>query len=299
MSDESQRKTSDLPAEESASRVRTYALPSLAVVSGIGVLEILRSRFQHGRLFLPDRYPNGIWEPSTYGVPAIDRWFEAEDGVRLHGWWIPHRRATGTVLFCHGNSGSIAHLIGFFRYLRRFRINVFAFDYRGYGRSEGEPTEKGVCRDVRAAFDEVTARLDQPRDRVILFGHSLGGAVAIDAAVHRPAAGLIVQSSFVDVREMARSLFGQVPLHWIARNQFRSIEKISRLTMPKLVIHGTEDGTIPHHHGERLFEAAPEPKRFLSVVGAGHNDVYRHGGISYFWNLSRFFRSCLRKESAR
>ena len=120
------------------------AIPSIALVAGGGLSAYARNRFQTAHLFAPDRYPLGFWNPEAHGLPAEDDWFEAEDGARLHGWWIPHPMAWGTILYCHGNNGNITNRIEAFQNLRRLGVNLFAFDYRGYGRSEGEPTEAGA-----------------------------------------------------------------------------------------------------------------------------------------------------------
>lgn len=285
----STRVGTDAAAGRSRSR-RTlgYSLSSLAAAVAVGTGHVLRNRFQHRRMFKPDRYPNGIWNPAAYGLPAEDRWFYAPDGEELHGWWIPHPKPRGTILYCHGNTGSIADRIGVFDFLRRLRVDLFVFDYRGYGRSSGRPTEKGVFADARAAYDHLVETLGRDPSRILLFGHSLGGAVAVDCALDRPVAGLVVQSSFTDTRQMARVLYPDLPLHWIARRQFRSIDKVGRLTMPKLFIHGGEDGTIPAELGRRLFEAAVEPKDFYLVPRANHNDLHRQGGLAYLRRLGRF-----------
>lgn len=275
-------------------RFRTLGFSTLALVGGLGMAEVFRSRFQRNRTFLPDRFPNGIWDPSPFGLTAQDVWFYAADDVELHGWWIRHPKAQGTVLYCHGNTGNIAQQIGIFRYLQRLKINLFAFDYRGYGRSSGRPSEKGLFRDVRAAYDHLVGPLGQDPGKIILFGHSLGGAVAIDCALDRPVAGLVVQSTFTHLRAMARAFFPQIPLHWIARNQFRSIDKVGKLTMPKLFIHGAEDGTAPVALGRELYERAAEPKEWYVVPHAGHNDIHRHGGFQYYWRLVKFRKRCLR-----
>ena len=269
------------------------AIPSIALVAGGGLSAYARNRFQTAHLFAPDRYPLGFWNPEAHGLPAEDNWFEAEDGARLHGWWIPHPTAWGTVLYCHGNNGNITNRIEAFQNLRRLGVNLFAFDYRGYGRSEGEPTEAGVYRDVRAAWDHLVAKRGESPRSILLFGHSLGGAVAIDGALHREVAGLVVQSSFTQVRDMARTIYPSLPLHLIARNQFRSIEKVARLRMPKLFIHGTEDQTVPIDHGRRLFAAAAAPKEWYEVPRAGHSELHRHGGLRYYGRLQRFGRLCL------
>ncbi|HVS16061.1 MAG TPA: alpha/beta hydrolase [Thermoanaerobaculia bacterium] len=270
------------------------SLAPLVIAGSIGALGVLRQRFQHGQLFLPERYPNGVWQPETYGVPARDVWFPSADGTRLHGWWMPTRRARGTVLYCHGNAGNITNRIGAYRLLQRARLNVFAFDYRGYGRSEGRPSEEGVMADARAAYDVLVSELDEVPERVLLFGHSLGGAIAIDCALHRRAVGLVTQSTFTDVREMARVRFPSVPLHLVARNQFRSLDKVHRLELPKLFIHGAADETIPIVLGRRLFERAAAPKEWYEVPHAGHNDVPRHGGLRYLWKIIGFAKRAIR-----
>ena len=145
-----------------------------------------------------------------------------------------------------------------FRELGRMGFNVLAFDYRGYGRSDGEPSEAGLFRDVRAAYAHLCGPLAQEARSVVLFGHSLGGAVAIEAALHCEVAGLVVQSSFTHIRDMARSV-----MPWgtslIARNQFRSLGKVGRIGVPKLFVHGSDDPTVPVAMGRRLFDAAADP----------------------------------------
>lgn len=282
-----------MATESSSSRLSSLTWPALAVTGGLGVLGYLRGRFQHSRIFLPDRYPDGVWQPSSYGLPAEDRWFEAQDGTTLHGWWIPHKRARGTLLYCHGNTGSIAGRIGVFKYLRGLRVNLFAFDYRGYGRSSGTPSERGLYLDARSAFDFLIEDLDQNPAEVLVFGHSLGGAVAIDCALDRPMAGLIIQSSFTHIRDAAKSMFPTLPMHLAATRQFRSIDKVGELTMPKLFIHGRADETVPYSLGEELYEAAADPKEHYEVPGAGHNDVHRYGGVTYLRKVWRFRSRCL------
>ena len=264
----------------------------LGGVGGLGALGYLRGRYQHSTVFMPDETPDGGWRPDER-IASEDVWFDAPDGPRLHGWWMAHPRARGTVLYCHGSSGSIQHRVGVFRTLREIRLNIFAFDYRGYGESTGVPSERGLFTDVRAAYDHLVGPMGRSPEEIVLFGHSLGGAVAIDGACERSVAGLVVESSFTDLKDMARAIYPQLPLHLITRNGFRSIEKVERLTMPKLFIHGTADETVPPEVGERLYEAAAEPKERLMVEGAGHNDIHLHGGGKYRRTLARFHRHCL------
>jgi hypothetical protein len=281
-------------------RFWSVTLPTLAVAAGgVRALGFFRDRFQRSKIFLPDRYPDGFWDPTSFGLPAEDVWLHAADGVELHGWWIPHPKARGVILYCHGNTGSIAQRIGVLSHLRRLRVHVFAFDYRGYGRSAGEPSEEGLYLDVRAAYDHLVGPLAQPAETVILFGHSLGGAVAVDCALDRPLAGLVVQASFTHIRDAAKAFYPQFPIHLAARHQFVSIEKVPKLEIPKLFIHGRSDETVPFELGERLYEAASEPKEFLPIPRAGHNDLHRHGGRAYLRRLSRFRNRCLKWAKAQ
>ncbi|MGH9380012.1 MAG: alpha/beta hydrolase [Thermoanaerobaculia bacterium] len=267
------------------------------LAGAVGVAAFLRERIQHRRLFLPDRYPNGVWDPRPFGLEAEDVWFEAADGVRLHGWWVPRKRARATLLYCHGNWGSIAHQVGALKLLSRLGFDVFAFDYRGYGRSEGRPSEKGLYLDARAAHDHLTSTRGVDPRRLFIFGHSLGGAVAIDCALDRQAAGLIVQATFTDVADASRAAMPLPGISWVTRNQFRSVRKIGQLALPKLIIHGTEDGTVPVELGRRLYEAAAEPKQLLLVPGASHNNVPQHGGLRYYLTLARFRARCLKQAT--
>ncbi|MDA8015872.1 MAG: alpha/beta hydrolase [Thermoanaerobaculia bacterium] len=280
----------------SGERLRRYVLPSLVAAGSLGLLEIARSRYQASQVFEPTRYPLGQWDPAKEGLRYEDVEFLSEDGTKLHGWWFGHDGADMTLVYCHGNRGSIAERVEVFASLLRLKVNVFAFDYRGYGKSEGSPSEQGVFADARAAVDYAAARRDSGLRSVLLFGHSLGGAIAIDAALHRPVGGLVVQSSFTQLADMARHRHPDLPMHWICRNEFRSIEKVPRLQMPKLFIHGGSDRTVPHEHGRALFEAAAKPKDFLSIAKADHNDVHLWGSLRYFSRLIRFRRRCSHGE---
>jgi uncharacterized protein len=266
-------------------------LAALAPIAALGALEYARRRFLHERLFLPAPITDGKADPADFGLEPEDIHFASEDGTKLHGWWLTHPQAEMTMVYCHGNRGNIADRVDVLRWLLRFKTHVFAFDYRGYGKSAGKPSEEGLFADVRAALDELVKR-GIPLERIILLGHSLGGAVAIDGAFNRPVAGLIVQSSFTQLKDMARHRYPDLPLHLITSHQFRSIEKVPHLAMPKLFIHGTADEVIPFHHGEKLFAAAAEPKHFLSVGGASHQDVHLKGSLRYLYHISRFRRFC-------
>jgi len=274
-------------------RLFQLGIPGLAAAGTLGALGLARARFQNSRLFAQERLADGprklpFQDAEGQGLEVQECWFESEDGVRLHGWWIPRPEAKTTVLYCHGNSGSLGLGFRVLRHIAPLNANLFVFDYRGYGRREGKPSELGLFKDARAAFQHLTDSIDQDPETIVLFGHSLGGAVAIDAALELPAAGLVVQASFTDVRGMARVLFPRLPMHWLARNQFRSIDKVPQISMPKLFIHGGRDDTIPFEMGRQLFDAAEEEKQFLGIERGGHNNLHLRGGEEYLDTLQRF-----------
>ncbi len=271
---------------------QALAWPAVAAVGGVALFELARARFQRSQMFAPTRFPEGRWDPNSHGVPAEDVWFETADGVRLHGWWTPAAGTRTTVIYCHGNTGSVADRLDVLAELCKLDVNLFAFGYRGYGRSEGAPSPEGVKIDVCAAIDYVSSHHGVRLEDLVLFGHSLGGAVAIQGAHRRKVAGLIVQSSFTDIASMARAYFPKLPMHLVARNYLQSIAIVPHLEMPKLFIHGTEDETVPHFHGEHLFAAAAEPKTFISVPGGMHNDLHITARDVWFDAGRHFIERC-------
>ena len=231
---------------------------------------------------------------------ASDVSLTTTDGLELGAWFVPaaggEQRAT--VLVFPGNAGNRTARAPLARALAERGFSVMLFDYRGYGRSEGEPSEAGLYLDVRAAYDFLTGELGQDPGSIVLFGHSLGGAVAIDCAMDRRVAGLIVESTFTHLKDATRSSYPSLPLHLLVRRQFHSLEKVRRLTVPTLFIHGGSDGTLPLEHTQRLFREAPEPKELYVVPRAGHNDLYRYGGARYLRKLRKFSACCLAARAA-
>lgn len=257
-----------------------------ALVLAVVIVRLLENRF----IYFPPRYPEGFSPPEDYGLRLEDVWFVTKDHVRLNAWFLRNPSSPKVLLWLHGNAENIGYDLSLLKVYARLGINVLALDYRGYGKSEGSPDEAGVYRDAEAAYDYlVEARHFQPED-VVVFGHSLGGAVAIDLAAHRKCGGLIVQSSFTTGREMARRIFLIPGFEYIPKSRFDSLRKIARVRVPILIVHGTRDAVVPFSMGQRLFQAAPEPKTFLPVEGAGHNDVAEAGGERYLERLRGFIR---------
>jgi uncharacterized protein len=223
-----------------------------------------------------------LYFPSR-AVPAApagfaDRWLEAGDGTRLHGWWLAAPApARGHVLLCHGNAGNVADRIPHARLLAAAGLDVLLFDYRGYGRSAGRPDESGTYRDARAAREALLREPGVSAERVLYLGESLGGAVALELALAHPPAGLVLQSSFRSVRHMARLHYPVVPAALVP-DAYPSLRLIAGLRAPLLVIHGEDDDIVPAEEGQALHDAAPQPKRLLLLPGVGHNDLVTAAG---------------------
>ncbi len=218
-------------------------------------------------IFVPD---------PAVGVPppgVEERWITTADGLRLHSWYASAPAPTASVIWSHGNGGNIAGRADVLLALAAQGLSVLAYDYRGYGRSEGRPNEAGVYLDAEAAYDSERAR-GVPPERIIAFGESLGGAVSIHLATVRPCAGVAVVATFTRLRDVARYHYGGLAV--LVGDRFDSLARVGTLGVPLLVAHGDQDEIVPYALGERLFAAAPEPKRFVSVPGAAHNDVFAH-----------------------
>jgi fermentation-respiration switch protein FrsA (DUF1100 family) len=272
---------------------------ALLVVAGLVAFVML---FEDRFIYFPTKYPEGAWDVAARGdspVKVEDVWFQAADGVRLHGWYCTPRNAEAnaqpqrrmTLLWFHGNAGNITSRYGMVERLVELPAEVFIIDYRGYGRSEGSPSEQGLYLDARAAWDYLTGARGIPPANIVVFGDSLGGAVAIDLATRVAPAGLIVQSSFTSIRDMAAEVMPFVP-GFILRTKMDSLSKIAKVRAPKLFIHSPADELVPYRFGRALYDAAPEPKKFYEVKGASHNETDIVGGRAYFDAIGEFIRSC-------
>jgi fermentation-respiration switch protein FrsA (DUF1100 family) len=236
--------------------------------------------FLNSLLYFPSR--TFYATPADVGMAYEDAAFEADDGTRLHGWWIPATRpaAPAHVLLCHGNAGNIGDRVLHARLLADAGLDVFLFDYRGYGRSEGTPDEEGTYGDARAAREALLRRAGVDAGRVLYLGESIGGAVALALALQAPPMGLVLQSAFTSVRDMGRLHYPFIP-SGVVPDAYPNVRRIAKLRAPLLVIHGDRDDIVPISHGRALFDAAPEPKRLEIVRGAGHNDLLEVMGASY------------------
>ena len=234
--------------------------------------------------------------PSDMGLYYHDVWLTAADGTKLHGWYVP---GTGdyTLLWFHGNAGNISHRVdNMLLFNRRLGVNTLIIDYRGYGRSEGKPSERGMYADAEAALEYLRDRYHVDDDRLIFFGRSLGCAVAVEMATRHEVRGVILESPFTSIEAIARVAqpkpLSFLPLHpivmWLLKSRFDSLSKMGDVEIPLLILHGRQDDIIAIDMAEELFAAANEPKRFYTIEDAGHNDTYLTGGEGYFEALRGF-----------
>jgi fermentation-respiration switch protein FrsA (DUF1100 family) len=238
-------------------------------------------------IYFPSRSVHAT--PAQWGLRYEEAAFRAADGVRLHGWFVPASGGGPALLWAHGNGGNIADRLGLIRLLHdRLRISLFIFDYRGYGRSEGRPSEDGTYRDAEAALAYLRARPDVDRGRILYYGESLGSAVVIDLAAREPPAGLILEAPFTSVRDMARAHYPFLPVWNLLRTKYDSLSKIGRVRAPLLVVHGDRDEIVPFAQGRRMFDAASPPKELVPIRGAGHNDLWLVGGEAVLQAWARF-----------
>lgn len=233
---------------------------------------------QQRLIYFPDRQL--VASPAAVGLEYSDLWLQAEDGVRLHAWWVPGPAQGPVVLFLHGNAGNISHRLETLNLLAGLGAGVLMLEYRGYGQSEGKPDEQGNYRDAVAAHDHLTGTLAVPAERIVVFGRSLGGGVATGLAAERPCGALVVESTFTSVPDLAAELYPIFPVRLLTHQRYDSRARIARAGCPVLVVHSRDDEIVPFRHGEQLFDAAAQPKRLLTISG-GHNDGFLVSGERY------------------
>jgi fermentation-respiration switch protein FrsA (DUF1100 family) len=240
---------------------------------------------EKGIIFFPD--PVMVGTPADFGLDYEDVFFAAADGFRLHGWWVPQAGAPVLVWF-HGNAGNISHRLENLQLLRELvGVQVFIFDYREYGRSQGRISREGTFADAAGAWRYVAETRGIAGADIVLFGRSLGTALATGLALDQPCRGLILESAFTNSSDMAKML-APFLFDWRPRVPYDNLGKIDKVKAPVLIVHGSDDEIIPVDMGRRLFAAANPPKELYIIPGAHHNDTYVVGGREYFERLRRF-----------
>lgn len=252
-------------------RLMWQALGILAAAYGGLLLAVYF--FQSRLVFFPETEREIVATPSQIGLPYEDIQLKTSDGISLHGWYIPAPQPRGTVLFLHGNAGNISHRLDSVRMFHRLGYNTLIFDYRGYGSSSGAPTEQGTYRDAEAAWRYLAEQRHVPVCRIVLFGESLGGAIAAWLAARQKPAALVIASGFTSVPDLGQQLYPYLPVRWLARIRYDTRKYLRTVTAPVLIAHSPEDDIIPFEHGRELYAASNPPKQFLELAG-GHNDGF-------------------------
>lgn len=254
----------------------------LALVALATAIAGCRESMEGAFIYYPSRTHSG--DPGSVGLAFRDVAFSAEDGVKLHGWLIPGRTPT-TLLYSHGNGGNITDRLSIARILSdQLGVGLFMYDYRGYGRSEGAPSEAGLVRDAMGARAAVLREGVAP-EHLVYYGRSLGAAVTVDLALAHPPRAVVLESPFASVRAMANTVIPGAG--FLFRTRWDSVAKVSRLRAPLLVLHGDADEVVPYTQGRAVFAAAPEPKTFVTIPGGRH--YHMNTQWSEYWAAWRAF----------
>ncbi len=269
-------------------RLLLYAALGYLVL--VAVMWAMQSRLIH----LPHVPGQGLdTTPEAIGLEYESVNLTTEDEVDIHGWFVPAEADRGTVLFFHGNAGNISHRLESIEIFHDLGLNTFIIDYRGYGQSEGSPSEEGLYQDGEAAYRYLTEERSIAPEQIAVFGRSLGGAIAARTAAELPVGALIMESSFTSAPSLGAEVYPFLPVRWLARFEYPAEDFIQQVDVPVLVVHSREDDIIPYHHGEALHEAAGAEAQLLTLQG-DHNTGFMTSGESYRQGLDDFLSEYLR-----
>jgi fermentation-respiration switch protein FrsA (DUF1100 family) len=265
----------------------------ICLISGYLVLIVYVYAKQGSMLYFPTREIKAT--PLDIGLQYEELTLRTTDRVDISAWYIPAEHPRGFLLFCHGNAGNISDRLSSIRLFHDLGLGVLIFDYRGYGKSQGSPDEEGTYRDAEAAWHYLVKTLHVSPRRVIVFGRSLGSAVAAELALRKEVRAVIMESGFTSVSDLGKQFFPHLPVKLISRYYYTSIDKVGLVEMPRLFIHSPDDEMVPYEQGVRLFERAAGPKHFLRLTG-GHNEGFLLSGEAYRRGLDDFFTKYLPTE---
>lgn len=267
--------------------IHTAKTVFISLMTAYVIILLLVRLFEPYLVFAPAN--RVLMTPDDVGLKYEEVCFEASDGIQLAAWYMPSERMRGVVLFCHGNAGNISHRLESLSIFHKLQLDTFIFDYRGYGKSNGKPSERGTYRDAEAAWDYLVRQRDIPPNRIVLFGRSLGGAVAAHLAMRRVPAAVVIESAFTSIRDIGSELYPFLPIRMLSTIRYDTLSYIRSVSSPVLVIHSKDDEMIRVHHGKRLFESASDPKRLLMLAGS-HNEGFLQSGRRYSDGLDAFLR---------
>lgn len=249
------------------------------IIAAIYLAVVLAVYLLQGRLlYVPQRKLDAT--PADAGMDYADVTLQAADGVTLHAWHVRAPQEQALVLFCHGNAGNISHRLDSIVQFAGMGLSVLIFDYRGYGQSQGHPTEQGTYLDAHAAWDYLTGTLGTPPERIVVFGRSLGAAVAAGLARQVRPGALILESGFTSCADIGQQHYPWLPVRWLLKYRYPTIETVAHITCPTLIVHSPDDDIVPFSHGRHLYRAAAEPKSFLQISG-DHNTGFLTSGETY------------------
>jgi uncharacterized protein len=260
------------------------------LVSYLGILGIVYFR-QDKMLYEPDKEITG--NPQEIGLSYTETSFVTQDGINISGWYIPAKEEKGVVLFCHGNAGNISSCLGRIGVLNRLGLSTLIFDYRGYGQSSGRPSENGTYLDAEAGWDYLINIAKKSPARCIIYGHSLGGAIAAELALRKNPGVLVLEAAFTSVPDFGSRIYPWLPVSLISKYRYATINKIGLIKCPILIIHSPKDEMIPFEYGMQLYEKASLPKEFLEIKGE-HNSGFMTSGELYQNGLKSFLDKYIR-----
>ncbi len=256
------------------------------ILLGYVALVLLMWLFQARLLYQP-MGRSLVGTPSDIGLEWQDVHLTTSDDVQLHAWWIPATEPRGALLFFHGNAGNISHRSASIEHFNRLGLSVLIVDYRGYGQSEGRPSEQGTALDARAAWQWLTQEQGVAPEKTVLFGRSLGAAVAAELATEVGPAGVILESPFRSVPDLGQRLYPFLPVRWLSRFQYPVIDQVPEIRSPILIIHSRDDEIVPYTEGEAVYNAANEPRQLLTLRG-GHNNAFLVSERQYLAHIDAF-----------
>jgi len=260
----------------------------ILILIGYSLILLLLYLMQAKLVYFPDK--NILITPREVGLAFTEYTFKTEDDLKLHGWYIPVENAHGTFLFFHGNAGNISHRLESIHTFTELGFNVFIFDYRGYGFSDGKPSEKGTYRDGDAAWNFLTRELKKPPEKIVIFGRSMGSAIAASLASHVRSGVVILESSFTSIPDLGAQIYPLFPVRLLARIHYPTVSFVKKIHRPVLFIHSRQDEIIPFNHGETNFQHANDPKSFLEIRGS-HNDGFLVSRDIYWSGINRFLNT--------
>lgn len=265
----------------------------LTVVAVYVAVVALAYFFQERLLYFPLR--SIAVTPASRGLAYEDVWLETADGVKISGWFIPATQPRATLLFFHGNAGNISHRLDSIETFHRLGLNTLIIDYRGYGQSEGSPTEAGTYLDAEAAWRYLVEERQIPAAEIIIFGRSLGGAVAAWLAQQHPPGALILESTFTSAPDVAAQAYPFLPARQLTRIHYNTLARLPEIKTPVLIVHSPHDEVIPYSHSQKLLATANEPKEFLQLNG-GHNNGFLISTLAYEAKFAAFVTRYIEKQ---